>query len=179
DQLVLGPPWDREVFLGPVINEAAYEKFRRFAALAKRSGKVLTGGNVRTEGILRHGYYVEPTIVDRLPKDHRIQREELFVPILSLLSVRGFDEALRLANDSEYGLCAGIYTADEWEMHEFFDRVEAGVCYANRRQGATTGAIVGAQPFGGWKLSGTTGRGAGGPYYLESFMREQARTHYV
>src|SRR5437867_2743165 len=79
DQLVLGPPWDREVFLGPVINEAAYEKFKRFAALAKRSGKLLTGGAARTEGVLKHGYYAEPTIVDRLQKDHRILREELFV----------------------------------------------------------------------------------------------------
>jgi len=179
DQLVLGPPWDREVFLGPVINEAACEKFRSFAALAKRSGKILTGGNVRTEAVLKHGYYVEPTIVDRLPKNHRIHREELFVPILSLITVGDFDKALSVANDSEYGLCAGIYSGDEWEVQEFFDRVQAGVCYANRRQGATTGAIVGAQPFGGWKLSGTTGKGAGGPYYLESFMREQARTLYT
>jgi len=179
DQLVLGPPWDREVSLGPVINEAAYEKFRRFVGLAKRSGKILTGGGVRTEGILKHGYYVEPTIVDRLPRNHRIHREELFLPILSLLPIRDFEEGLQIANESEYGLCAGVYTDDEWEVQEFFDRIEAGVCYANRRQGATTGAIVGAQPFGGWKMSGTTGKGAGGPYYLESFMREQARTHYA
>ena len=139
----------------------------------------MTGGNVRTEAVLKHGYYVEPTIVDRLPKNHRIHREELFVPILSLITVGDFDKALSVANDSEYGLCAGIYSGDEWEVQEFFDRVQAGVCYANRRQGATTGAIVGAQPFGGWKLSGTTGKGAGGPYYLESFMREQARTLYT
>ena len=179
DQLILGPPWDREVFLGPVINEDAYEKFRKFVGLARRSGTLLTGGSVRTEGVLKHGYYVEPTIVDRLPRNHRINREELFVPILSLIPISGFEEGLAAANESEYGLCAGIYTQDEWEREEFFDRVEAGVTYANRRQGATTGAIVGVQPFSGWKLSGTSGKGAGGPYYLESFMREQARTHYA
>lgn len=179
DQIVIGPPHEREVFLGPVINEAAHEKFKRFAAIAKRSGKVLTGGGLRTDGILKHGYYAEPTIVDRLPADHRIHREEMFLPILSVLPFRTFDEALAIANGSEYGLTAGIFSGDEYEVAEFFDRIEAGVTYANRRQGSTTGAVVGVQPFGGWKMSSVTFKGAGGPYYLPQFAREQARTQYA
>ena len=179
DQIVIGPPQERDVFLGPVINEAAYEKFQAFAALAKRSGKVLTGGSARTDGVLKHGWYAEPTIVDRLPRIHRIHREELFVPILSVLPFRALDEALEIANGSEYGLTAGIFSDDEYEVQEFFDRIESGVAYANRRQGSTTGAVVGVQPFGGWKMSSVSFKGAGGPYYLPQFAREQARTHYA
>ncbi|HEV8595784.1 MAG TPA: aldehyde dehydrogenase family protein, partial [Thermoplasmata archaeon] len=179
DQIVIGPPHERDVFLGPVINEAAYEKFQRFSALAKKGGKILTGGGVRKDGILKHGYYVEPTIVDRLPASHRIHREELFVPILSVLPFRTIDEALTIANASEYGLTAGIFSGDEYEVQTFFDRIEAGVAYANRRQGSTTGAVVGVQPFGGWKMSSVTFKGAGGPHYLPQFAREQARTQYT
>jgi 1-pyrroline-5-carboxylate dehydrogenase len=179
DSMVIGPPWEREVFLGPVINAAAYEKFRKSAKAAAGAGKILTGGGVRRDGILKHGYYAEPTVVDGLPRGHRIVREELFVPILAVLPFRGIDEALEIANGTEFGLTAGIFSRDERELHAFFDQIEAGVAYANRRAGATTGAVVGAQPFGGWKMSSVTFKGAGGPYYLPQFMREQSRTFYV
>jgi len=76
----------------------------------------------------------------------------------------------------EYGLTAGIFTADEAELARFFDEIEAGVCYANKRTGATTGAWPGAQGFCGWKGSGSTGKGGCGPYYVAQFMREQSRT---
>lgn len=179
DGIVIGPPWEREVHLGPVINEAAFDTFRRFARTAAKAGKIRTGGSVRTDGVLKHGYYVEPTIVDRLPANHRIHREELFVPILSVIPFKGLSEALDIANESEYGLTAGIFSRDARELHTFFDRIEAGVTYANRRQGSTTGAIVGAQPFGGWKMSSVTFKGAGGPYYLQQFLREQSQTFYA
>jgi 1-pyrroline-5-carboxylate dehydrogenase len=179
DQIVIGPPHERDVFLGPLINADAYGKFKRLVGLAKRSGRIRTGGSIRTEGILEHGYYAEPTVVDRLPADHRIVREELFLPILTVLPFRTFDEAIRTANDTEYGLCAGIFSREEDEVEAFFARIEAGVAYANRRQGSTTGAMVGCQSFGGWKMSSVTFKGAGGPYYLPQFLREQARTHYA
>jgi 1-pyrroline-5-carboxylate dehydrogenase len=83
---------------------------------------------------------------------------------------------LREANATEYGLTAGIFSKDEDEVARFFASMQFGVCYANRRGGATTGAWPGVQPFGGWKASGVTGKGAGGPYYLLSFVREQTRT---
>lgn len=179
DQIVLGPPWERDAYLGPLIDEAAFEKFRKFAGVARRDGKVLTGGGVRTDGMLKHGYYVEPTIVDRLPRTHQINREELFVPILSVIPFDGLDDGIDVANSVEYGLTGGIFTKDEREMNAFFERIEAGTVYANRRQGATTGAVVGAQPFVGWKMSGISGKGAGGPFYLKQFLREQSQTHYA
>jgi 1-pyrroline-5-carboxylate dehydrogenase len=86
------------------------------------------------------------------------------------------DEALALANDTEYGLTAGIFSQDDDEIAEFFERIQAGVTYANRRAGATTGAWPGQNSFGGWKASGSTGRGTGGPHYLQQFFREQSRT---
>ena len=81
-----------------------------------------------------------------------------------------------LANDSEYGLTAGIFTNDEKEEQKFFDEIESGVTYCNRRGGATTGAWPGVQSFGGWKGSGSSGKSALGPYYVAQFMREQSQT---
>lgn len=83
---------------------------------------------------------------------------------------------IKLSNDVDYGLTAGIFTEDEKEIEKFFNEIQAGVIYANRKVGATTGAMVGAQPFVGWKLSGSSGKGAGGPYYLQQFLREQSQT---
>jgi 1-pyrroline-5-carboxylate dehydrogenase len=111
-----------------------------------------------------------------LPKKHRLFREEMFVPILCVADYEKFDDAIKLANDTEYGLTAGIFTNKHEEIKEFLDCIEAGVIYINRQASATTGAMVGCQPFGGWKDSGTTGRGTGGPHYLTQFMREQSRT---
>ena len=102
--------------------------------------------------------------------------KELFVPIICVTDYEEFDEAIRLCNESQYGLTAGIYSNKEEEINWFLDDIECGVVYVNRSIGATTGAMVGCQSFGGWKDSGTTGKGTGGPYYLMQFMREQSQT---
>ena len=128
-----------------------------------------------TDGERSHGYFVEPTIIDGLPLDHPLFSEELFVPITLIGDVTTLDEAIELANRTEYGLTAGIFSEDDREIDQFFERIQAGVTYANRRAGATTGAWPGINSFGGWKASGSTGRGTGGPYYLQQFMREQSR----
>jgi 1-pyrroline-5-carboxylate dehydrogenase len=99
----------------------------------------------------------------------------MFVPITTIARVADMDEAMRLANDVSYGLTAGFYGSPQ-EVEWFFDRIEAGVTYANRPQGATTGAWPGFQPFGGWKGSGATGKNAGGLHYLPLYMHEQIRT---
>lgn len=175
-RLVIGNPLDRDVWLGPVINEAAVRTYERAIEEARRDGgRILCGGRRLTEGAFGRGYFVEPTVIDGLPPDHRLFRDELFVPITVVAGVDSFEEALAYANRSEYGLTAGIFSEDEGEIRQFFDRMEAGVLYANRRAGATTGAWPGINPFGGWKASGSTGRGTGGPYYVQQFMREQSR----
>ncbi|MDH7508625.1 MAG: aldehyde dehydrogenase family protein [Methanomassiliicoccales archaeon] len=174
--LKIGDPRERDVFLGPVISEKAANDFVKFADIAKADGKILAGGSRITGGIFDRGHYVEPTIVADLPNDHFLIRNELFLPFLCVQRVPNLEEAVRRANEVEYGLTGGIFTTDEGEIDYYFDHTEAGVLYANRRRGGSTGAMVGAQPFGGWKASGSTGKGAGGPYYLIQFMREQSRT---
>jgi len=120
--------------------------------------------------------YVAPTIVADLPADHRIWREELFVPLVAVAKVASLDEAIERANDTIYGLTAGFFSDDKEEIDHFEESMEAGVIYINRRAGATTGAWPGIQPFGGWKASGTTGKASGGLYYVQQFMREQSQT---
>jgi 1-pyrroline-5-carboxylate dehydrogenase len=136
---------------------------------------VLAGGKRIAQEPLNHGFFVEPTIIDGLPSDHPAFRDEYFVPITAVGDVLTLEEAIDLANQSEYGLTAGIFSQDQREIQRFFDRIQAGVTYANRRAGATTGAWPGVNPFGGWKASGSSGRGTGGPYYVQQFMREQSR----
>ena len=148
---------------------------RAIAQAQQDGGRVLTGGRRLTEGDFAHGYFVEPAVIDGLPTSHPLFSEELFVPITVVGDVLSLDEAIELANKTEYGLTAGIFSEDDREIEEFFNRIQAGVTYANRRAGATTGAWPGINSFGGWKASGSTGRGTGGPYYVQQFMREQSR----
>jgi 1-pyrroline-5-carboxylate dehydrogenase len=175
-KIKVGNPLHRDVYLGPVISEDAVKTYERAIGQAKADGgQILTGGRRLTEGNFAHGYYVEPTIIDGLPANHPLFAEELFVPITVIGSVTTLDEAIELANGTEYGLTAGIFSEDDREIEQFFNGIHAGVTYANRRAGATTGAWPGINSFGGWKASGSTGRGTGGPYYVQQFMREQSR----
>jgi 1-pyrroline-5-carboxylate dehydrogenase len=175
-RIKVGNPLDRDVWMGPVINEAAVKTYVSAVERAKSDGgRILIGGRRITEAPFDRGYFVEPTIIDGLPAGHPLFSEELFVPITVLAAVLTLDEALDLANRTEYGLTAGIYSETEEDLEKFFERIQAGVTYANRRAGATTGAWPGVNPFGGWKASGSTGRGTGGPYYVQQFMREQSR----
>jgi 1-pyrroline-5-carboxylate dehydrogenase len=101
---------------------------------------------------------------------------ELFVPILCLIEYDNIKDAIRSCNRSNYGLTAGIYSKNKEEIEKFIEGIESGVIYVNRAGSATTGAMVGCQSFVGWKKSGTTGLGSGGPYYLTQFMHEQSQT---
>ena len=174
--LQVGDPAGREIFLGPLINAAAVEKFRRAVKLGRKDGEVLLGGSVLTKGDLQEGHYVEPTVLRGVKKESPWFNEEFFAPVVAVTEVRSLDEALALANRSRFGLTAGIFTQIEDEQREFFQRIEAGVAYCNRRGGATTGAWPGVQSFGGWKNSGSTGKNALGPHYLTQFLREQSQT---
>jgi 1-pyrroline-5-carboxylate dehydrogenase len=171
----MGDPSERDVFFGPVINERAVERFERAVARARAEGTVVLGGERLRGELFERGHFVSPTIA-RLPLDSALFQEELFVPFLAVGEVADLDQAIAETNKVEYGLTAGIFSGEKAEIARFFDEVEAGVCYANKRTGATTGAWPGAQPFCGWKGSGSTGKGGCGPYYVAQFMREQSRT---
>ena len=173
--ITIGDPSDKNVYFGPLINAKAVKTFEAAVASARKGGKLLLGGGRLSRGKLAKGHFVEPTVA-QLPLNHELFLNELFVPLLSLGVVSGLDEALKESNKAEFGLTAGIFTSKKREIERFFDEVEAGVCYANRRAGATTGAWPGVQSFCGWKGSGSTGKGGCGPYYPAQFMREQCRT---
>ena len=174
--LKIGLPWEKDVFLGPIINEKAKKKFEEAAMIAKKDGKILAGGNILKDSLYGKGVYVEPTIVSNLPADHTLLKDELFLPFLCVQEYDDFDDAIKKANDVEYGLTAGIFSKDKEQQEKFFDKIQAGVVYANREASATTAALVNSQPFVGWKNSGSTGKGAGGENYLQQFMRTQTQT---
>ncbi|HSV86746.1 MAG TPA: aldehyde dehydrogenase family protein [Levilinea sp.] len=174
EKLNIGNPTDRSVHLGPVINRGSYGDFQRFTGEISQAGRFLTGGSVLAEGDFARGYFCQPTLAE-LPLDHHLWKQELFVPITTVTPVSSLEEAMRMANDVDYGLTAGFYGAQD-ELDWFYDHIEAGVTYTNRPQGATTGAWPGFQPFGGWKGSGSTGKNAGGLYYLPLYLREQIHT---
>jgi 1-pyrroline-5-carboxylate dehydrogenase len=152
------------------------KKFQKASDIAKKDGKIVLGGSVLKDSDYQNGYFVEPTIVTNLPQEHDLIIEELFLPFVCVIPFDSFAEGIKMANKSNYGLTAGIFSKDQKEIETFFEKIEAGVTYANRSASATTGAMVGAQPFVGWKESGISGKGAGGIYYLLQFMREQTQT---
>ncbi|MGH8034925.1 MAG: aldehyde dehydrogenase family protein, partial [Lysobacterales bacterium] len=143
---------------------------------ARRDGRIVHGGHLLSGGVFDTGAYVEPTIVTGLDPDHRLNRDEQFLPFLAVQSFSELDQAIADSNRSDFGLTAGMYTRDAAELDRFMTTIEAGVLYANRASGATTGAWPEIQTFCGWKGSGTSGKGGLGPSYLPQFMREQSRT---
>jgi 1-pyrroline-5-carboxylate dehydrogenase len=173
--LKVGDPALQENWMGPVTTAAALRNYQGYAArLAQDGGRILAGGKRLAGGDFDHGYFVAPTLAEA-PATHPLFREEMFLPIVMLCRVADRVEALRLANDSPLGLTAGCYGNDD-DVAYFFENMEAGVLYANRPQGATTGAWPGYQPFGGWKGSGSTGKAIASFYYLAQYLREQSRT---
>jgi 1-pyrroline-5-carboxylate dehydrogenase len=173
----VGDPTHRDSWMGPVINERALKTFTDAAEEARRDGgRIVAGGEVLRDEATERGYFPTPTVVAGLPLDHRLFRDELFVPFVVVGEVDSLDQAIEQANGTPYGLTAGIFTEDRAEAERFLDRIEAGVVYVNRRAGATTGAWPGIQSFGGWKGSGSSGKNGLGPYYVQQFLREQSQT---
>ena len=177
ERIKVGDPREKDVFMGPVIDEKAVKKFQSAVSEAKQAGaQVVTGGRAADDSVARKGFYVSPTVVAGLPEDHRLVKEELFVPFVVVNEFDTVKEAVQKANATDYGLTAGIFAKNKKEMQSFFDGIKFGVTYANRSGGSTTGAWPGAQSFTGWKASGVTGRGVGSPFYLLNFLRDQSQT---
>ena len=171
----IGDPAKREIGLGPVINAKAHANYAKFTSMLQEQGaRIRKGGTVLESGALSRGYYVEPTLAEA-PASHPLWKHEMFLPVLMAQRFTERDDAMRLANDTEMGLTAGVYGSSD-DIRWFHERIEAGVTYANRPQGATTGAWPGYQPFGGWKASGSSGKAIASFYYLPLYLREQSRT---
>lgn len=175
-KFTVGDPRRQDVFMGPVINTASLDRFTKAVAEARSDGAIALGGEQLSGGVFEQGSYVPPTVASGLPADHRINRDELFLPFLSVMPFDNLDDAIAEANRSAFGLTAGVYTQDKEELDRFLNTIEVGVLYANRASGATTGAWPGFQTFCGWKGSGTSGKGGLGSWYVPQFMREQSHT---
>lgn len=174
EAISVGDPTQREHWMGPVIDAAAVARYTERTRQLRSAGTVHAGARLLDQGALARGFFVAPT-VGSAPLGHALWRDEHFLPLLLVAEVESIDQAIALANASDYGLTAGFY-GDEGEIAGFLDRIEAGVTYVNRPQGATTGAWPGYQPFGGWKASGSTGKAIGSFWYLPQYLREQSQT---
>ncbi len=161
--LKVGPPEDRTNFMGPVINQAAQDKIMSYVELGHDEGCLLTGGN----RIDIPGYFIEPTIFTDIKPDSRLAQEEIFGPVLAVMKVRDFDEALAVANNTVYGLTGAVYSRNEDHLNQGREVFHVGNLYFNRE---CTGALVGVHPFGGFNMSGTDSK-AGGRDYLGLFLQ--------
>ncbi|MGA2841471.1 MAG: aldehyde dehydrogenase family protein, partial [Steroidobacteraceae bacterium] len=174
--LTIGDPTGANTWFGPVATQAAYDRYADYCRELRSGGsRILMGGEQLRAGELEHGFYCAPTLAES-PGDHPLWNQEMFCPIVVLRRVPDREHAMLLANRSEFGLTAGFYGAAD-EIDWFFENIEAGVTYANRSLGATTGAWPGYQAFAGWKGSSSTGKAIGSFYYLPQYMREQSQTH--
>ncbi|HZO92124.1 MAG TPA: L-glutamate gamma-semialdehyde dehydrogenase [Candidatus Baltobacteraceae bacterium] len=161
--LAIGDPADQHTNVGPVINAKALEKIGRYLEIGEDEGRLLVGGR-RAPG---EGFYVEPTVFADVDPHARIAQEEIFGPVVAVIRARDYDDALRIANDTEFGLTGAVYSRSEERLRRAEDEFFVGNLYLNRK---CTGALVGGQPFGGFNMSGTDSK-AGGYDYLLLFLQ--------
>lgn len=169
--LKVGPSEDRTNYMGPVINQAALDSIMSYVELGHSEGRLLTGGN----RIDIPGYFIEPTIFTDIKPDSRLAQEEIFGPVLAVMKVRDFDEALAVANNTIYGLTGAVYSRNEDHLDRAREVFHVGNLYLNRK---CTGALVGVHPFGGFNMSGTDSK-AGGRDYLGLFLQAKSVSRKV
>ena len=166
-KLAWGDPAENRA-VTPVIDEVAYRRVLQYVADAPRQGRVIVGGKALTAP--ERGYYVAPTIVADVDAGSPLAQEEIFGPVLAAIKARSFDEALRIANGTPYGLTGAVYSNSEEYLDRAAEEFHVGNLYLNRK---CTGAMVGAHPFGGFNLSGTDSK-AGGEDYLLHFTQAKS-----
>lgn len=158
-ELKVGPAKDPESYMGPVINENAMTSILQYIEIGKKEGKVLAGGGP-AEG---EGFYIQPTVIVDVDPKARIAKEEIFGPVLAVIKAKNLDDAISIANDSEYGLTGSVYCTDREHIKRAKDECHVGNLYVNRK---CTGALVGVHPFGGFNMSGTDSKAGGRDYLL-------------
>jgi len=164
-KLMVGDVTQPDTYMGPVVDENAMKKITEYIEIGKGEGRLVAGG--------RHsgpGYFIEPTVIADVDPHARIAQEEIFGPVLAFIKAKDFGDAMRIANDTEYGLTGSLYSNDEQRIEQAKDEYHVGNLYFNRK---STGALVGVHPFGGFNMSGTDSK-AGGPDYLLLFTQAKA-----
>jgi 1-pyrroline-5-carboxylate dehydrogenase len=167
-KLTVGDPTAQDTSMSAVINKKAFRTITDYIEKGQaEGGRLLAGGGSDGE----QGYFIEPTVIADVKPGATIEQEEIFGPVLAVIRARDFDDALRIANDTEYGLTGAVYTRDPAKIERAIREFHVGNLYINRK---CTGALVGVHPFGGFNMSGTDSK-AGGRDYLGLFM--QAKVH--
>jgi 1-pyrroline-5-carboxylate dehydrogenase len=166
EQKIVGNPENANTYIGPVIDQGSFDKIMEYIQVGKQEGRLVSGG----KGDDTKGYFIEPTIFADLNPNDRLMQEEIFGPVVAFSKADSFDEALKIANNTEYGLTGAVITKNRQHIERAKREFHVGNLYFNR---TCTGAIVGYHPFGGFKMSGTDSK-AGGPDYLALHM--QAKT---
>ena len=165
--LRIGAPEEGSTQIGPVVSESAMRKIKEFIEKGKsEGGKLLAGGEVHDA----EGFFIEPTVIGDVAPDGTISQQEIFGPVLAVSRAKDFDDALRIANDTEFGLTGAVFTDDESKLDRAREEFFVGNLYLNRK---CTGALVGVHPFGGFNMSGTDSK-AGGRDYLGLFLQAKA-----
>ena len=166
EKLTVGPTRDHRMYMGPVSSERQMKTVTDYIKLGKREARLVAGGT--WDG--KKGNFVRPTVFKDVRPSHRLFKEEIFGPVLSVIEAKDFEHAIQLANDSEYGLTGSYFGRDRYRIAEAKQRLHCGNLYINRK---CTGALVGVHPFGGFNMSGTDSK-AGGRDYLGLFLQAKA-----
>ncbi len=166
EKMKVGDPADQANFIGPVVNEKAFRSISEYVEIGKGEGKLLVGGG----RALDDGYFLEPTVIGEVDPEARIAKEEIFGPVLVLIKASDYDDAIRIANNTEYGLTGAVFTSNRDKINKAKREFHVGNLYINRK---CTGALVGVHPFGGFNMSGTDSK-AGGRDYLGLFQQAKS-----
>src|SRR2546423_2534521 len=164
-ELTMGDVTQPGTMIGPVVDENAMKKISGYIEVGKGEGRLVTGG-----GQHGPGYFIEPTVIADVDPQARIAQEEIFGPVLAVIRAQDFDDAMHIANDTEYGLTGSLDSRDPQHIEQAKEEYFVGNLYFNRK---STGALVGVHPFGGFNMSGTDSK-AGGPDYLLLFTQAKA-----
>jgi 1-pyrroline-5-carboxylate dehydrogenase len=171
-KIKVGDPSEQPTTMSAVINEKAFRTINDYIEKGKADGgRVVAGGGADGE----QGFFIEPTIIADVKAGDRIEQQEIFGPVLACVRARDFDDALAIANDTEYGLTGAVYTNDEEKLERARREFHVGNLYLNRK---CTGALVGVHPFGGFNMSGTDSK-AGGRDYLGLFMQAKVSSEKI
>ena len=165
-QLTVGDTTEQANGMGPVVDRNAFQKIQQYIAIGQTEGRVLTGGEPAAE----EGYFIQPTVIADVAPTARLAQEEVFGPVLAIIRARDFDDALAIANNTQYGLTGSFFSADRDRIARAMREFHVGNLYINRK---STGALVGVHPFGGFNMSGTDSK-AGGRDYLLLFTQAKA-----
>jgi len=172
EQIKVGDPTQATTTMSAVINQKAFKTINEYIEKGKaEGGRVLTGGGSDGE----QGFFIEPTVIADVKPGATIEQEEIFGPVLAVIKANDFDEALKIANDTQYGLTGAVYSTDEEKLERARHEFHVGNLYLNRK---CTGALVGGHPFGGFNMSGTDSK-AGGRDYLALFLQAKVSSEKV